>query len=57
MTDANERKEVLSSGSFDNEGYDRLCTHSTRQYCTQACLLGLKLGWDFDKHCTSYESV
>ncbi|KAK0712720.1 hypothetical protein B0T26DRAFT_597263, partial [Lasiosphaeria miniovina] len=47
---SNKRKRGPSSGS---EGEDVAMADSvpTRQYCTQACLLGLKRGGDLDENC------
>jgi len=56
-TDASKRKEGPSSGSSEAEGAveqeDAEISESApaRQYCTQACLLGLKRGWDLDGNC------
>ncbi|KAI0111479.1 hypothetical protein F4814DRAFT_356430 [Daldinia grandis] len=53
-TGANKRKEGPSSGSSE-DGHQETPSDSdsppTRQYCTQACLLGLKRGWDLDENC------
>ncbi len=52
-TGSNKRKGGPSGGS--SEDGDRMSSNShsppTRQYCTQACLLGLKRGWDLDGSC------
>ncbi|KAH6961656.1 hypothetical protein BKA56DRAFT_181919 [Ilyonectria sp. MPI-CAGE-AT-0026] len=58
-TDASKRKEGPSSGSSEGEGAeeeeeeDGELSESApaRQYCTQACLLGLKRGLDLDGNC------
>ncbi|KAG5749606.1 hypothetical protein H9Q70_007735 [Fusarium xylarioides] len=55
-TDASKRKQGPSSGSSEGEGsegeYAELSESApARQYCTQACLLGLKRGWDLDGNC------
>ncbi|KAM6506299.1 hypothetical protein FSOLCH5_013289 [Fusarium solani] len=52
-TDASKRKEGPSSGSSEGEEEDTEMSESApaRQYCTQACLLGLKRGWDLDGNC------
>ena len=55
---ANKRKERPSSNaSEDNRGTPSESYSSpTRQYCTQACLLGLKRGWDLDQSCPNVSS-
>ncbi|ORY67196.1 uncharacterized protein BCR38DRAFT_426345 [Pseudomassariella vexata] len=53
-TGANKRKEGPSSSSSedDNQGTSSDSdSPPTRQYCTQACLLGLKRGLDLDENC------
>ncbi|RSM01113.1 hypothetical protein CEP52_008754 [Fusarium oligoseptatum] len=57
-TDANKRKDRSWSSSSENEGGDKEEEKSgisepapTRQYCTQACLLGLKRGQNLDDNC------
>ncbi|KAH7377118.1 hypothetical protein B0T11DRAFT_273543 [Plectosphaerella cucumerina] len=49
--DANKRKEGPSSGSSEDEDAEMSDSVPARQYCTQACLLGLKRGWDLDGKC------
>ncbi|KAK3364897.1 hypothetical protein B0T24DRAFT_659867 [Lasiosphaeria ovina] len=46
---ANKRKGGPSSGSEDEDVV--MVDSPTRQYCTQACLLGLKRGKDLDENC------
>ncbi|KAJ2897772.1 hypothetical protein MKZ38_004395 [Zalerion maritima] len=57
-TDVSKRKEGPSSGSSEEGGgeeeeEDAEMSESApaKQYCTQACLLGLKRGWDLDGNC------
>ncbi|KAH7116363.1 hypothetical protein EDB81DRAFT_701959 [Dactylonectria macrodidyma] len=54
-TDVSKRKEGPSSGSSEGgeEEEDAEMTESApaKQYCTQACLLGLKRGLDLDSNC------
>ncbi|KAJ4320998.1 hypothetical protein N0V84_005579 [Fusarium piperis] len=57
-TDVSKRKEGPSSGSSEEGGVeeeeeDAEMSESApaKQYCTQACLLGLKRGWDLDGNC------
>ncbi|KAK9233862.1 hypothetical protein V1525DRAFT_115382 [Lipomyces kononenkoae] len=53
-TGANKRKGRPWSGSSedeDNEMSSNSDRQPTRQYCTQACLLGLKRGWYLDENC------
>lgn len=47
---ANKWKDGPSSGSY-GEDVAMVDSEPTRQYCTQACLLGLKRGNDLDKNC------
>ncbi|KAK3371433.1 hypothetical protein B0T24DRAFT_629017 [Lasiosphaeria ovina] len=47
---ANKRKNYPSSGSED-EDITIVDSAPTRQYCTQACLLGLKRQKDLDENC------
>lgn len=47
---SNKRKRGPSSGSED-EDVAMVNSAPTRQYCTQACLLGLKRGKDLDENC------
>nr|A0A516F183.1 RecName: Full=Meiotic driver SPOK4; AltName: Full=Spore killer 4 [Podospora anserina]QDO72524.1 spore killer protein 4 [Podospora anserina] len=47
---ANKRKRGPSSGGED-EDIAMADPEPTRQYCTQACLLGLKRGKDLDENC------
>ncbi|KAG7114488.1 hypothetical protein HYQ44_008272 [Verticillium longisporum] len=49
--DAGKRKEGPSSGSSEYEDAELSDSTPTRQYCTQACLLGLKRGWELDDKC------
>ncbi|KAM0270879.1 hypothetical protein ACHAQH_009280 [Verticillium albo-atrum] len=49
--DAGKRKEGPSSGSSEDEDAELSDSAPTRQYCTQACLLGLKRGWELDDKC------
>ncbi|KAK0629986.1 hypothetical protein B0T17DRAFT_491294 [Bombardia bombarda] len=52
-TDVSKRKEGPSSGSSEEggEGAEMSESAPAKQYCTQACLLGLKRGWDLDGGC------
>ncbi|KAM4067380.1 metalloprotease-like protein [Hirsutella rhossiliensis] len=50
-TDANERREGPSSGGCGDEEAETSNPGPARQYCTQACLLSLKRGWDLDGSC------
>ncbi|KJZ68727.1 hypothetical protein HIM_11879 [Hirsutella minnesotensis 3608] len=50
-TGANERREGPSSGSCEDEEAETSNPGPARQYCTQACLLSLKRGWDLDDNC------
>ncbi|PGH20338.1 hypothetical protein AJ80_03606 [Polytolypa hystricis UAMH7299] len=50
-TDVNKRKEGPSSGSSEDEDAQMSDSAPTKQYCTQACLLALKRGWDLDGNC------
>jgi hypothetical protein len=57
-TDANKRKDRPWSSSSENWGGDEEEEEAemsesapTRQYCTQACLLGLKRGQNLDDNC------
>ncbi|KAI1127582.1 hypothetical protein F5Y10DRAFT_192290 [Nemania abortiva] len=52
-TGANKREGPSSSSSEDDDQGTSSDSDSppTRQYCTQACLLGLKRGWDLDAKC------
>ena len=50
-TSANKRKEGPSSGSSEDEDVEMSDSAPARRYCTQACLLGLKRGWDLDDNC------
>ncbi|KAI1271441.1 hypothetical protein F5Y07DRAFT_382939 [Xylaria sp. FL0933] len=56
---SNKRKGGPSSGSSEDSD-QRMSSDSdsrpTRQYCTQACLLGLKRGWDLDDNCPNASS-
>lgn len=55
----NKRKEGPSSGSSEDGGHKTSSDSDsppTRQYCTQACLLGLKRGWDLDENCPNTPS-
>lgn len=55
-TNMNKRKERPSSGSSGNSGSQMGGSGPTRSYCTQACLLGLKRGWDLDPNCPNVSS-
>jgi hypothetical protein len=48
-----KRKEAPSSGdgSRSSSGLSSEIETQARLYCTQACLLGLKRGWDLDEAC------
>ena len=52
---ANKRKGPPSNNSAGDTPADKRRTPATSeptsQYCTQACLLGLKRGWDHDDNC------
>ncbi|KAL3965720.1 hypothetical protein ACCO45_000028 [Purpureocillium lilacinum] len=50
-TDAYEGKEGPSSGSSEDRDVETSGSGSTKQYCTQACLLSLKTGGDLDDNC------
>ncbi|KAK9366884.1 hypothetical protein V1509DRAFT_209364 [Lipomyces kononenkoae] len=53
-TGANKRKGTPWSRSSEDEDNDMSSgsdNQPTRQYCTQACLLGLKRGWYLDESC------
>ncbi|KAM4057222.1 metalloprotease-like protein [Hirsutella rhossiliensis] len=50
-TDTNERSKGPPSGSYENKEAATPDPGPTRQYCTQACLLGLKRGWELDDNC------
>jgi hypothetical protein len=62
---ANKRKKS-SSGSSSEDDVQKTSSDSnspsdadsppTRQYCTQACFLGLKRGWDLDVNCPNVSS-
>ncbi|ORY64858.1 hypothetical protein BCR38DRAFT_390672 [Pseudomassariella vexata] len=42
----------LEEGTESSDEGDKTCDSApTRQYCSQACLLGLKKGWDLDNGC------
>jgi len=59
MTSANKRKEGSSSGSSENDDHGMSSDSDSppaRRYCTQACLLGLKRGWDLDENCPNASS-
>ena len=52
-----KRKEAPSSGDGRRSSSGLSETErQARQYCTQACLLGLKRGWDFDEACPNVSS-
>ncbi|KAL6359116.1 hypothetical protein LRP88_09316 [Fusarium phalaenopsidis] len=62
-TDAKKRKDRPWSGSSGNWGGDEAEEEAemsesapTRQYCTQACLLGLKRGQNLDDNCPNVVS-
>ncbi|KAL6410029.1 hypothetical protein AUP68_06438 [Ilyonectria robusta] len=56
-TDLSKRKDGPSSGSSEGGGEEReedaVMSESApaKEYCTQACLLGLKRGWELDGNC------
>ncbi|KAK9234762.1 hypothetical protein V1525DRAFT_391123 [Lipomyces kononenkoae] len=53
-TGASKRKGTPWSRSSEGEGNEMSSNSDyqpTRQYCTQACLLGLKRGWYLDENC------
>ncbi|ROT38612.1 hypothetical protein SODALDRAFT_311485 [Sodiomyces alkalinus F11] len=50
-TDGSKRKEGPSSGSSEDGDATMSDSPPTRQYCTQACLLGLKKGGELDGSC------
>ncbi|PNY21914.1 Uncharacterized protein TCAP_07188 [Tolypocladium capitatum] len=56
-TDANERKEGPSSGSNKDNDSETSDSAPTKQYCTQACLLGLKTGGDLDGNCPNFGAI
>ncbi|KAK8038361.1 metalloprotease-like protein [Apiospora phragmitis] len=49
VSDRGNRKRGLSDSS--SEVVETHHSAPTRQYCSQACLLGLKKGWDLDDSC------
>ncbi|KAJ4177368.1 hypothetical protein NW767_015142 [Fusarium falciforme] len=55
--DVNKRKDHPWGSSSENEGRDEeeeaemSESAPAKQYCTQACLLGLKRGWNLDGNC------
>ncbi|XP_044723726.1 metalloprotease-like protein [Hirsutella rhossiliensis] len=55
-TNTNERREGPSSGSCEDQETETSDPGPTRQYCTQACLLSLKRGWDLDANCPNVPS-
>ncbi|KAM4063335.1 ATP-dependent DNA helicase PIF1 [Hirsutella rhossiliensis] len=55
-TNTNERRQCPSSGSCDHQETETSDPGPTRQYCTQACLLSLKRGWDLDANCPNVPS-
>ncbi|GAB1319923.1 hypothetical protein MFIFM68171_10133 [Madurella fahalii] len=50
-----KRKDAPSSSSSGNPSSDE-AERQTWQYCTQACLLGLKRGYELDKDCPNVSS-
>ncbi|KAK3933956.1 hypothetical protein QBC46DRAFT_400895 [Diplogelasinospora grovesii] len=59
----NKRKQAppssgdSSGGALsETEQQTRLAEQQTYQYCTQACLLGLKRGWKLDENCPNVSS-
>lgn len=55
--DASKRKGGLSSEEEEEEEDAEMSELApTRKYCTQACLLGLKRGWDLDINCPNVPS-
>lgn len=51
-TDARKRKEGPSSGSSEEEDVAEMSESAPdNEYCTQACLLGLRRGWALDDNC------
>lgn len=49
--DTSKRKDGPSSSSSEGEGAEMSGLAPTRQYCTQACLLGLKRSRELDDNC------
>ncbi|KGQ04675.1 hypothetical protein BBAD15_g10076 [Beauveria bassiana D1-5] len=52
--DSNRSKASVGKGK--NDGRKGSASAPTRQYCTQACLLGLKSGHELDKNCPNVRS-
>ena len=50
-TETGKRKGGPPSGSSGEEDVDVAEPAPSKQYCTQACLLGLKKRWDLDYYC------
>lgn len=57
-TGSQKGKRDSSSRSSSYEYWARMTSGPppTRQYCTQACLLGLKRGWPLDNNCPNVQS-
>ncbi|KAM3537014.1 hypothetical protein ARSEF1564_010059 [Beauveria bassiana] len=51
---SNRSKDSVGKGK--NDGRKGSASAPTRQYCTQACLLGLKSGHELDKNCPNVRS-
>ncbi|KAF5120875.1 hypothetical protein E5D57_013211 [Metarhizium anisopliae] len=54
--DASKRKDGPSSSSSEGEGAEMSSSVPARQYCTQACLLGLKRHRELDDNCPNVRS-